>query len=265
MTTVSTQVPKNRTGRPVGTLPPARQVSFWSLLRVETRKQIDTRGGRALLAMILLFVAVVTAWYAIDPPDGVIQFERMAVPPMQLLVMFVPVIALMAMTNEWTQRTALTTFSLAPRRLPVIAAKYLSAIGLTMAVVAVAIAIMAAGAWLTGTISGVGTDFAGFGTVVRGPVIIGLLTSIMAASIGSAIGQTAISIAVYFVLPTGFSMLAVAVLKSAAPWFDVFSAFERLSGSDPLGDLPKTLTSVTIWVLLPAVIGITRALRREVK
>jgi hypothetical protein len=235
------------------------------MLRVETRKQIDTRGGRALLAMILAFVVIITAWYGIDPPDGTIRFNQFAPPALQILVMFVPVIAMLAMTVEWTQRTALTTFTLAPRRLPVIAAKYLSAIGLTMAVVAASIALMAAGAWLAGTVSGVGTDFSGLGTVVLGPVINGLLTTIMAASIALAIGQTAIAIAVYFVLPTAFSFLAFSLLKGAAPWFDVFTAFERLSGSDPWTDLPKTLTSVGIWVVLPAAIGITRALRREVK
>lgn len=79
------------------------------------------------------------------------------------------------------------------------------------------------------------------------------------------IGQTAIAIAVHFVLPSGFTLLAVEVFKSAAPWFDVFGAFDRLSSSDPWSDLPKTLTSVAIWVVLPAIIGITRALHREIK
>lgn len=260
MTTSTAPTPVSSTS-----LAPIRPVSFLSLLRVETRKQIDTRGGRALLAMILAFVVVVTAWYGIDPPAGTIRFSEFAPPPLQILVMFAPVIAMLAMTVEWSQRTALTTFTLAPRRLPVITAKYLSAIALTMCTVLVSIALMAAGAWLTGTISGVGTDFSGFGTVVLGPVINGLLTTVMAASIALAIGQTAIAVAVYFVLPTAFSFLAFSLLKDAAPWFDVFTAFERLSGSDPWSDLPKTLTSVGIWVVLPAVIGITRALRREVK
>ena len=41
--------------------------------------------------------------------------------------MILPAIGILAMTSEWTQRTALTTFTLSPRRIPVLFAKLLAA------------------------------------------------------------------------------------------------------------------------------------------
>lgn len=45
----------------------------------------------------------------------------------------------------------------------------------------------------------------------------------------------------------------------------ILDRFDRLSSAHPWSDLPKTLTSVAIWVVLPAIIGITHAVRREIK
>ncbi len=60
----------------------------------------------------------------------------LALVPVDLIL---PVVGIMAMTSEWTQRTALTTFTLSPRRIPVLFAKLVAAIALATAVVAVVV------------------------------------------------------------------------------------------------------------------------------
>ena len=49
----------------------------------------------------------------------------------------IPVLGILAVTSEWSQRTALTTFALVPRRERVIAAKLLAGLALALASVAV--------------------------------------------------------------------------------------------------------------------------------
>ena len=62
-------------------------------------------------------------------------------------MLLLPVIGVMAMTSEWTQRTALTTFTLSPRRVRVQLAKFVSAIVLSV-VVLTATALLALAATL---------------------------------------------------------------------------------------------------------------------
>ena len=56
------------------------------------------------------------------------------------------------MTSEWTQRTALTTFTLSPRRLGVIAAKFIAAIALSCAVMFVVLLLTGGAAALGGLV-----------------------------------------------------------------------------------------------------------------
>ncbi|PRZ42015.1 hypothetical protein CLV47_107143 [Antricoccus suffuscus] len=246
-------------------LPPVKPIGFGTLLRVETRKMTDTRGGRGVLAAIVALALVVAVWQIFTVGDGSFTASNFMMGPVQIAAMLAPVIGLMAMTSEFTQRTALTTFTLAPRRLSVLLAKPLSAIALTIATIAAAILISLAGAALAGAFSGEAVSYAGVGDTIRGFVLTAAMMSVLAAAIGTLIPQTAIAIAVYFIAPTAFSLLGMAVLKSADPWFNVFSAVERLSGGDPTAHLDQTLTAVLVWVVIPAVIGTVRALRREVK
>ena len=53
-----------------------------------------------------------------------------------------PVIGILAVTSEWSQRTALTTFTLVPRRARVIAAKLIA--GVVLALIAVLVCLAAA-------------------------------------------------------------------------------------------------------------------------
>lgn len=246
-------------------LPQVAPLGFGTLLRIETRKMVDTRGGRGMLAAILALALIVSIWQMFTVDDGGFNATNFMMGPVQIAAMLAPVIGLMAMTSEFTQRTALTTFTLAPRRHAVLLAKLLSAIALTIVTIIGAILISFAGAMLTSAVSGETMSYAGMGDFIRGFVLNSAMMSVLAAAIGALIPQTAIAIAVYFIAPTAFSLLAGAVLKDAAPWFDIFRTVNRLAGDDPTAHLAQTLTSIAIWIVVPAAIGTVRALRREVK
>ncbi len=63
------------------------------------------------------------------------------------------------MTSEWTQRTALSTFTLSLRRVRVLAAKFAASFTLAMAVVAVTVGLTASAIALGGVIHGQAPSF----------------------------------------------------------------------------------------------------------
>ena len=65
--------------------------------------------------------------------------------------MLLPIVGLLLVTSEWSQRTALTTFTLVPERSRVIvAAKLLAGCALALAAVALCLALAAVGNLIAG-------------------------------------------------------------------------------------------------------------------
>src|ERR687891_1917540 len=89
----------------------SRRVPVSRLVRVELRKMADTRAGLWLLIGIAALVAVVSTVFMItaDQPDRTFLklIAAAAIPQMMLL----PVLGILLVTSEWTQRTALVSFT----------------------------------------------------------------------------------------------------------------------------------------------------------
>jgi ABC-2 type transport system permease protein len=101
--------------------------SLSRLTAVELRKMTDTRAGFWLqLAVVALTVVVI----AVDVLFGNTEDQRLrevlslAVAPASILL---PIVGILLVTSEWSQRTAMITFALVPRRPRVLAAKLLRA------------------------------------------------------------------------------------------------------------------------------------------
>ena len=105
-----------------------QRVPFQRLVAVELRKIADTRSGRWLLAAILALTLIFMGIYlfAADPGDRVFgAFLAIASTPQGFLL---PVLGILLVTSEWSQRTAMVTFALEPSRGRVVAAKTVSAL-----------------------------------------------------------------------------------------------------------------------------------------
>ena len=238
-------------------------LSFATLLRVELRKATDTRSGRWLLALIVGLSAVVLGWALFHPADGV-SFSSYGGPMAGVVAFLAPIIGLLAMTAEWTQRTALTTFTLAPRRGRVLGAKFTSSMILAMATLAVGLVLAVVTTLIGGAVHG-GASWAGAGTEIRSYVIVVAAQVIMATAFGALAAQTTVAIGAFLAAPAVWAQASEPLLGKAAPWFDVFSAYGQLSSNHPFDHFGQTLTAVTLWVVVPATIGIVRSLRREIK
>ena len=240
-----------------------RPLRFATLTSVEFRKMTDTRSGRWLIATILTIITGVLTWKVAHPSIRP-AFENYGDASAVFVAFLAPLIGLLAITSEWTQRTALTTFTLAPRRMPVFAAKYVASIALTLGLLAVSVLLAGGFTLLGGAIHGNGT-FAGLPTEVRTYAIIAVLQVTMAMAFGLLAAQTPLAITAFLIAPTAWGAFSSNVLKGASPWFDVFSAYDRLASSQPLEHFGQTLSAVSLWVLLPSALGLVRSLRREVK
>ncbi|WP_354701076.1 hypothetical protein DSM112329_01382 [Paraconexibacter sp. AEG42_29] len=243
---------------------PFARPSVARLTAIELRKASDTRASRWLLGLtafataavglILLFVGD-TADHQLDDFLGLTLVPGLVV---------LPVVGILLMTGEWSQRTALTTFALVPERSRVTRAKILAALGLALGTLVVAVVLS-----VLLTAVGDAPDPWGIGAAGLGQATLALLLTVLwGVAFGLALASPAAAIVAYFALPTAFSVLGelVSSLDGAWDWVDPNRALTevgelRASGSD----WTHLAVSCSIWIALPLVVGAARLVRREVK
>jgi ABC-type transport system involved in multi-copper enzyme maturation permease subunit len=249
------------------------RVPFTRLVRVELRKMFDTRAGRWLLisiAAVTALVLIIQLWVVLAQDQTVSfgDFGAGANIPMNVLL---PVLGVMSVTSEWSQRTAMVTFTLEPSRSRFIAAKFASTmvVGLGAVVIGLALTILANAAY-AGFSDNPATWFDAF------DIFIFALLYIIAMATGFVFGtlflNTAAGIVMYFVysfiLPTIFAIGAELLdwFDKVRPWIDFSNAQTPLTDGDVSGkEWGQLLVSGFIWLVIPMAVGLWRVLRAEVK
>lgn len=243
----------------------ASRTPFPRLARVELRKTVDTRGGRLFLAGLGLLMAAVLLYRFSRAHGQSVLYDRFLQDPLTVLRQLLPVLGALAMTSEWTQRTALATFALVPRRGRVVAAKFLACAALSAVAVLLAATASAAAAAGAAAVGGIPVQWDGPVGLVGGAVAATVLAVMLGAALGSLVQQTAPAVVAVLLAPSVVSAAAVAAFGDPARWVDVVTALHdvgRLSCTD--GPAPVA-TALLIWVLLPAAAGTLRTLRRDVE
>ena len=241
-----------------------RRPGLVRLIAVELRKMVDTRAGFWVLLSIfgLTVAALITAYFAGSTDDHTFKnmFVLAAVPSAMLL----PIVGILLVSSEWTQRTTLITFTLVPRRARVLAAKALA--GLVLAGVALVIAL---GLGALGTaIAQPGVD----GTWSLSPEFLGQVALYVTASMLMGVGfgvmllSSAPAIALYFIMPIGFSAIgAIPWFDGVVPWLDWWSSVSILADK-PLDatEWARAGTTLAVWMVIPLLVGLWRVTRQEV-
>jgi ABC-2 type transport system permease protein len=262
----ATTVPTATTTAISGAVPAVRRPSLARLTTVELRKLADTRAGYWLLIIIgLSAVTLVTAQLVLAGP-GERWFDQLfglsLLPPGVLL----PVLGILSVTSEWSQRTALTTFALVPIRPRVVAAKLAAVTIAALASVLVNLAVAAAGTVVADVISGdAGWRFDIW--ALWHAALAMVISVLMGFAFGMLLLNSPLAIVLYFVLPTAWSILGELVtrLRGAAEWLDTGLTMAALRTQELTGGQWARLgVSVLVWVLVPLVAGLVRLLRREV-
>ena len=114
------------------------------LAKVELRKALDTRAGRWFTISILALVLVVQVIYAFAAPDDALGYGDFLSVAGGVLGYFMPILIIMLVTSEASQRNGLVTFTLEPRRSRVVVAKFLAGFALAVAVMVLAALIAVA-------------------------------------------------------------------------------------------------------------------------
>ena len=99
------------------------------LVGVELRKMFDTRSGFWLMASILITSVLATAAIIVFAPDDQQTYDNFAAAVGIPMTVILPIIGILAVTSEWSQRSGLTTFTLVPHRGRVLWAKFIAAVG----------------------------------------------------------------------------------------------------------------------------------------
>jgi ABC-2 type transport system permease protein len=241
-----------------------RRPSLLRLAAVELRKMVDTRAGFwLLLSIFAVTVAALVAMYFTGSADDH-TFKNMFILAAVPSALLLPVVGILLVSSEWTQRTTLITFALVPRRARVLAAKALA--GATLAGVALVLAL-ALGALGT-LIAQPGLD----GTWSLSPEMLGQVALYVTASMLMGIGfgvmllSSAPAIVLYFGMPLGFSAIgAIPWVDRVAPWLDWWNSVSILA-EEPLDatQWAHAGTTLAVWMVLPLLIGLWRVTRGEV-
>ena len=93
---------------------PARKIPTSRVISVELRKMFDTRAGFWLMASIVIAAVGATTAVILFAPDDELTYNSFAAAIGFPMTVILPMIAILAVTGEWSQRTGLTTFTLVP-------------------------------------------------------------------------------------------------------------------------------------------------------
>lgn len=250
------------------------RVPFARLVRVELRKMADTRAGRWLLSSVAALTALVLVIQlsVVLSQDLVVNFRDFMIAMNTPMGILLPVLGVMCVTSEWSQRTAMVTFTLEPSRAKLVGAKFVATVLIALAAVVVGMALGVGANLLYGSLSG--NDLVwGFGAP---DVFYVFLLHVFGMATGFAFGtlflNTPAGIVVYFVysfvLPPLLALGAalMAWFADVQPWIDFNAAQNPLiQGSLTGEEWGHLVVSGLLWLVLPLLVGLWRVLRAEVK
>lgn len=244
------------------------------LVAVELRKMANSRAALwlliitgALLGLVGLIVVLVGTFSSTAQIAAGDFFTGMSA----MTGIFLPILGIMLITQEWGQRTAMVTFSLVPQRGRIIGAKFIAGVIMSVSAVVLAFAL---------TLIGMGIL-----TVTRADVVWNMtwqlaagftLMQIISLGIGFVFGalllNTAAAIVLYFVynlVVPGMLLIGGNVVDwfgRIEPWINLNVALEPLGqGVFEAVEWGHLTTASIVWVVIPLVLGSWRMLRAEVK
>jgi ABC-type transport system involved in multi-copper enzyme maturation permease subunit len=249
-------------------------IPFGRLFRVELRKSVDTRAGRWLVGItvgVALIAEVIYLIVAVNKDlDG--SYGSFVAASAFVSSFLLPILGVMLVSSEWSQRTAMTTFSLEPRRMRIVWAKLLAGVSLTAFVVAFALVVGLLFVLLFAALQGNSPDWTFGWSGFAGFVVNQTFAMLGGFALACLLLNTPASIVVYvvykYVLPGLFALgsALMAWFSNVAPWLN----FQEASSN--LYDMPLSgsewwhlVVSGFIWLVLPLVIGLWRIQRAEVK
>jgi ABC-2 type transport system permease protein len=242
----------------------ARRPSHLRLTAVELRKMVDTRAGFWLLAsIVVLTLAVVVARPFIEGSD--LSLRGFFVDASQVAQTLLPIVGILLITSEWSQRTSFITFALVPQRARVLAAKLNAGVILGTAAWVMVLAIAAVATASAGGDS-IDPTWSLPGWLIGQSALYLAALMLIGIGFGAMLLSPAPAIVLYFLVPLGFAALgAVPALHGVAAWLDGTQTLEPLvNEAMSATQWAQAGATLALWMVLPLVVGLWRITRSEV-
>ena len=242
-----------------------RRPGLGRLTRVELRKMTDTRAGFWLpIAVAAVELITVVISVLVHHGHGA-TWRHVFDNSMQPASFLLPVMGILLVCGEWSQRTTLTTFTLVPDRNRVLVAKLLAAIAFAVAAFAVCLGLSALFSFALGDPAG---GVGGIPGAVLGQSALYLATTMMMGiAFGAAILVSAPAIVAYLLIPTAWAALAssIGALATLDRWLDIGTTLSPLSNhAFSATGWAHAATTLALWMALPLAIGWWRVRRGDI-
>jgi len=240
----------------------AGPIPFSRLVRVEWAKATDTRAARWLLALTALSTAGIMLAPVLVPTtfdQTYASYLRVAALGVTILL---PVVAILMLTGEWSQRSVMTTFTQEPRRIRVLNAKLAASIVLTGGGAVFGGLVTAAGLGLAAA-SGRALQADLTVGAITGYLLFVLLNVLAGVALGALLQSSATAIAACFALPAALAVLGTASTL-VSDWIDMSTTWIWVLENDWAGHVPQISFSIVFWVAAPLAAGVLRTIRRDV-
>lgn len=249
------------------------RVPLSRIVAVELRKTFDTRSGLWLLASIGVAAVLTTGALIAWAPETEFTHGRFTLAIGVPMSVILPIIAVLSVTAEWSQRTGLATFTLVPHRGRVLLAKAIGAVLVALGATLVAVAVGALGTLVGSATAGVPTrwdlDLADGAFFALANTLLLLVGFTLGALVRSTPGGVVAYMTYAFVVPGLLAFLAFnqAWFRDIRPWVDFkHNQDALLQGGGLTGDQWTHLAVTTVgWLVVPLLVAVVTLRRTEVK
>lgn len=242
------------------------------LVAVELRKSFDTRSGFWLLVGTGLAAVATTGLVIAFAPADQLSYSTFTLAIGKPMSILLPLIALLSVTSEWTQRSGLTTFTLVPHRGRVILAKGIGMLLVGVVAIALAFPLGALGNLAGTTIHGLDpvwdqniADLAYYALANTLLMAAGFMFGVLIRASAGAI----VAYFIYaFVAPPLLTFLAMGQdwFRTAQPWVDPsYSQGALFRGGFSAERWTQLGVTSAAWLVAPLVVGLVTLMRSEVK
>ncbi|MCX6402032.1 MAG: ABC transporter permease [Propionibacteriales bacterium] len=262
-------------GRPVLDISGTPAIPFWREVLVELRKSYNTRAGVWYLLSIAMIIALIEAVILIVAlvQDNVVLFEDNAFIAGTVTVLLLPVLAIMLVTSEWTQRSAMVSFTLEPRRARVVVAKLVVSLGFVVATLVMMLLVAVVATGIAEIVQPELTDWSFEIKYLFGFAIFQAVTMTIGFAFAALLLNTPAAIVLFFLYWYLLPILLAAIggisesLGNTLEWINFQVAIGPLTEweMNTGEEWAKLIVSGLIWIVLPLGLGIARILRAEVK
>lgn len=254
------------------TRPAPEPIPYRRLLAVEARKMFDTRSGFWLMASIVIASAIATGLTILLGDRDDLTFDSFAAAVGAPMSVVLPMIGVLAVTSEWSQRTALTTFTLVPSRARVISAKLVDIVVIGTVSMFIALGLGAFGNVIAASVSGIDPVWDISTETFAQIVLANELGMLLGFVLGLIIRNSPGAIVGYFVMSLVLPNLSAALgsvqewWRDNAAWFDLnqtrFMLFDETLTAEQWTQLGFTSL---LWIVIPMAIGLRLVMKAEVK